>query len=206
MTSEDFFRKICTSHFTVRVRKGFLRVLLWEGVGDRIELQYILTPLLWPSALCLFRSPDAQPEARGLSLLLSAGFLYHILSLTGLRNYWEPRGPLRPGVAFPTISYQQPLRSPTQSGAPSPFGLVWLSLPHSVSNSTRSLSDFLSWPSYIIVQRPLNRPLNLWNGMFDCHQAEITVMKFRGHFLPIHQSMSVPWDFLPCFISSAKPA
>ena len=38
------------------------------------------------------------------------------------------------------------------------------------------LSDFLSWPSYIILQRPLNRLLDLWNGMFDRHQAEITVM------------------------------
>ena len=41
-------------------------------------------PLLWPSALCLSRSPDAQPEARGPSFLLSAGFVYHILSPTGL--------------------------------------------------------------------------------------------------------------------------
>ena len=29
----------------------------------------ILTPLLWPSALCLSRSHDTQPEARGLTLL-----------------------------------------------------------------------------------------------------------------------------------------
>ena len=42
--------------------------------------------------------------------------------------------------------------------------------------------------------------------MFDRHQAEITVMQFRGHSLPVHQSMSVPWDFLPCPISLAKPA
>ena len=42
--------------------------------------------------------------------------------------------------------------------------------------------------------------------MFDCHQAEITVMQFRGHSLPVHQSMSVSWDFLPCPISSAKHA
>ena len=27
--------------------------------------------------------------------------------------------------------------------------------------------------------------------MFDCHQAEITVMQFTGHSLPVHQSMSV---------------
>ena len=42
--------------------------------------------------------------------------------------------------------------------------------------------------------------------MFDHHQAEITVMQFTGHSLPVHQSMRVPWDFLPCPISSAKPA
>ena len=39
--SEDFFWKICTSHFIVRVRKGLLKVLLWEGVGDQTEMQYI---------------------------------------------------------------------------------------------------------------------------------------------------------------------
>ena len=42
--------------------------------------------------------------------------------------------------------------------------------------------------------------------MFDCHQVEITVMQFSGHSLPVYQSMSVSWDFLPCLISSAKHA
>ena len=37
--------------------------------------------------------------------------------------------------------------------------------------------------------------LNLWNGMFDRHQAEITVMQFTGHSLPVYLSMSIPWDF-----------
>ena len=184
-------------------------------------------PLLWPSALF---SRAAQPEAQGPSSLLDDGFLYCILSPTSLRNYWGPRGPLRPGVAFPTTSYQQLLWSPTHhglqgppppcflyhilsatsldpnsiDGPEGPIGRVWLSLPHLVSNS--NWSDFLSWPSYIIVQRPLNRPLNLWNGMFDRHQAEITVMQFRGHSLQVYQSTSVSWDFLPCPISSAKHA
>ena len=36
---------------------------------------------------------------------------------------------------------------------------------------------------------------HLWNGMCDFHQAEITVMQFTGHSLPVHQSMSIPWDF-----------
>ena len=87
----------------------------------------------------------------------------------------------------------------------SPTGLV--PKLHLVSiTSDLQLSDFLSWPSYIIVQRPLNRPLNLWNGMFDRHQAEITVMQFRGHSLPVHQSMRVSWAFTTShFISQIHP-
>ena len=33
--------------------------------------------------------------------------------------------------------------------------------------------------------------------MFDCHRAEITVMQFTGHSLPVHQSVTVPLDFNP---------
>ena len=136
-------------------------------------------PLLWPSTLCLSRCPDAQPEALG-STLQGAGFFtasyQHLL--------WTPthqvsRGPLRPGVAFPTTSRPSP--SPT---------LLQLELG-------------LSWLSYIIVQRPLDCPLDLWNSMIDRHPAEITVMQFTGHSLPVHQSMSVSWA-LTCLISSAK--
>ena len=102
----------------------------------------------------------------GLSFLLSTGFLYHIMSPTGLQNYWGPEGP---------------------------FGRVWLSLPHLGSDlSHPQLTDFLSSLSYIIVQSPTQS----LNGMFDRHQAEITVMQFRGHSLPVHQSMSVPWAFI----------
>ena len=68
-----------------------------------------------------------------------------------------------------------------------------------------NLTSCLDWV-YIIVERPLNRLLYLWNSMFDRHQAEITVMQFRGHSLLAHQSMSVSWAFLPCPISSAKSA
>ena len=164
----------------------------------------ILTPLLWPSSLGLSHSLDAQQEARGLSLLLSAGFVYHILSPTGLRNYWGSRGPLRPGVAFPTTSYQKLLWSPTHQVPKAPS--AGISLPHLISNfSGPQLSDFLSWLSYIIVRRPLNRPLNPWNGMFDRHQAEINVMQFRGHSLPVHQSMSVSWDFYLVLFRQPNP-
>ena len=88
------------------------------------------------------------------------------------------------------------------------IGLVWLSLPHLVYNSVRSLTVWpLSWLTYIIVQRPLSHLPDLWNRMFDRHQAEITVMQFIGHSLPVHQSMSVPWKFFTTshFISKFPP-
>ena len=43
--------------------------------------------------------------------------------------------------------------------------------------------------------------------MFDRHQAEITVTQFTGNSLPVHQSMSVPWDFtLSHLVSQAANA
>ena len=112
----------------------------------------------------------AQSEGRRPTLL-AAGLLYHNLSPTGLQ---------------------------TQSGVPKASSAGWwLSLPHLVSNSSdlqlvSKLTVVLSSPSYIIVQSPTQY---LCNGMFDCHQAEITVMQFTGHSLPVHQSMTVAWDF-----------
>ena len=43
--------------------------------------------------------------------------------------------------------------------------------------------------------------------MFNRHQAEITVMQFTGHSLPVHQSMGVPWEFfsLSHFVSQFPP-
>ena len=90
--------------------KGLCGVLLWEGVGDRTETAIFWPPLLWPSTLCLSRSPDAQPEAQRPTLL---GDLLHLIL-----NFSRP----------------QLIR------APRPQGLMWLSLPHlvynSISNST----------------------------------------------------------------------
>ena len=44
-----------------------------------------------------------------------------------------------------------------------------------------------------------------WNGLCDRHRAEITVMQFTGHSLPVPQSISVPWEFfLARPISSAN--
>ena len=177
---EDFFNKLFTSHFIVRVRKELLKVCVWEGVGDRTETSIFWPPLLWASR-CVF-----------LVLL--------ILN-------WRSRGPICWVMASFTASYQQPLWSPNSIGVPEcPLGRVWLFLPHLVYNSVWSPTLLQlpgtwlpSWLRYIIIQRPHDRPhdrpLDLWNRMFKRHQAEITVMQLIGHSLPVHQSMSVPWKF-----------
>ena len=111
--SEEFFRKVYISHFIARVRKGVTQGFRVRGSWRPNRTEIFWPPLLWPSTLCLSRSPDAQPEALG-STLLGAGFLYRILSASSL----DPNS----------------IRAPE-----GPFGQVWLSLPHLVSNSTPTL-------------------------------------------------------------------
>ena len=116
-TSEEFFRKIYTSQFISKVGKGCVGIYCQRELETEQNCN-ILTPLLWPTALCLSCSPGLLKR--------------------------RPRGPaLCWMTAFFTGSYQQLLWTPTQSGAPSPFGLAWLSLPHLVYNSVRSLTVWL---------------------------------------------------------------
>ena len=115
-----------------RVTQGFTVRGSWRPNKDC----NILTPLLWPSVLCLSHSPDAQPGSRGLSFLLSAGFLYHILSPTGLQNYWGAEGPFgREWLSLPhlvsDVSDPQLIRAPRAPAA-------GLSLPHLISNFSGS--------------------------------------------------------------------
>ena len=88
-------------------------------------------------------------------------------------------------------------RGPPRSGV--------LSLPHLVFSCLEFYWQLLWHPTqlnYIIIQRPHDRPLDLWNRMFNCHQAEITVMQFRGYSLPVHHC-SGRMGPSPCPISEA---
>ena len=175
MTNEDFFNKIYVPLSLFVTFERVTQGLRVRGSWRPNRNCNILTPLLWPSTLCFSRSPDAQPEAQRPTLLSD---LLHLIS-----NFSGPqlnRGPRAPSA--------------------------WCGFPYHISSITPSdLWLELSWLSYIIVQCPLSCLLDLWNRMFDRHQAEITVMQFTGHSLPVHQSMSVPWEFfLPRPISSAN--
>ena len=88
----------------------------------------------------------------------------------------RPRGPLCWVMAFFTASYQHLLWTPIQSGAPSPIGLVWLSL----RQSMRIPWEFSTSSHFISQFSPTLFPL-------------ITAIRMC-HFLPVHHS---EWHFWP---------
>ena len=144
-----------------------------RGSWRRTELQYI-DPHSYDRQHCVFLvlqgcstvSPEAQLSAE---CWLS---LPHLVTSWSLKILGAPRASLA-GSGFPYhILLETSLDPDTSGGPPGPLS-VWGGFPYHTRLQLQ-LSDFLSWLSYIIVQRLLNRPLNLWNGMFDRHQAEIT--------------------------------
>ena len=165
-TSEDVFIKICTSHFIVRVRKGFY----CERELETEHNYNILTPTLMAVSVVSFSFSRAaqRPTPQG------AGFLHCILSPTGLQTpSGVPRAPSA-GCSFPYHILCPTSLIPNSSGpqGPPPPGFFY----HILSATALDPNCLSSYHHRVIVQRPLSRPFNPWNGMFDRHQAEITVM------------------------------
>ena len=143
---------------------------------------------------------------RNFNILTSTLMAVNVMSFSFSRC--STGGPLCWVLAFFTASYRHFLWSSHSIGVPEgPVSRVWLSLPlSSITPSpaaTGTRTDLTSILTELYnSQRPLNRPL--WNRMFNRHQAEITVMQFTGHSLPVRQSMRVSWDFLTCPILLAN--
>ena len=184
-----------TKYLPPTLLQGFERVV--QGLRVRGSWRSNITPIfwppkLWPATLCLSRSSDAQPEPWGPLCWVLAFFTasYQHLLWTPIHQGF-PRAPSA-GCGFP---YH--ISSPTPSDLQLAVGLNWqlprrTQLPTQLARRTQL--------RYIIIRRPLD----LWNRMFNRHQAEITVMQFRGHSLPVCQSMRVSWDFLACPILLAN--
>ena len=70
-----------------------------------------------------------------------------------------------------------------------PLGQVWPSLPHLISNPLGVCWQLLWDPNSTELNNnstPTRSPTGSLNRMFNRHQAEITVMQFRGYSLPVH--------------------
>ena len=120
----------------------------------------------------------------------SAGWwlsLRHLISIFYGSQLIRAQRPLRPDVAFPTTSCVQ-LNSSALCSIFRPY--ITFKLPRGDMDTPPRLRNFF-W--YLAIA--MCRFRYLWNCLCDRHQAEITVMQFTGHSLPVRQSMSVPWEF-----------
>ena len=112
----------------------YCNVCVWEGVGDRTELQYIDLHSYGRQRCVFLVLQDCSTGGPGAHL--SAGWW---LSLLHLITNWSPklhrgsRGPLQPGVAFPTTSCLRRLWSPTHQGPRGPLrpGVAFPTTSHS---------------------------------------------------------------------------
>ena len=112
--------------------KRLFKVCVWEGAGDRTETAIFWPPLLWPSTLCLSRSPGLlNRRPRGPLCLV----ICNILSATSLRP--NSIGGPRAHSAWCCLPYHTSSTSvsnstATHQGPQGSFGLMWLYLPHLV--------------------------------------------------------------------------
>ena len=136
-TQEAFFMNIFTSHFIVRVRKGYSRFACERELETEHNCN-ILTPTLiavsvvsFSLSWCSTRCPEAHSAGWWLSLL-------HLIS-----NFSGPQTP----SGFPR---------PPSAGCGYPYHNS--SITPSQLQLELELSWPLSWLSYIIVQRPHRSP------------------------------------------------
>ena len=120
----------------------------------------ILTPKLWPSALCLSRSPGLLKRSHGVH---SAGCWLYLLQLV----YFTPT---LLATSFCSIRRLY----------------ITFKLPRGDMDTPPRLRNFVR---YLAIGMCHFR--YLWNGLCDRHRVEITVMLFRGHSLPVRQSLKV---------------
>ena len=155
--------------------KGLLKVLLWEGVGDRTELHHI--------------DPNSYGHQRCVFLVL-------------LMLNRRPGGSAFCWLSLPHLLSN--LSDLQLTGGPeAPSAGCWLSLPLLVSNfSYLQLTDFLSSPSYIIVQSPTQSlEWHVWSSSSgnNCHAVHSSLSSGASVY-------ECTMGFLPCPIFSAKPA
>ena len=102
-TQEDFFNKICTSHFIVRVRKIYSRFACERELETEQKLQYF-DPHSYGRQRCVFLVLLLlNRRLRGPLCWLMAFFTASYQQLPWTPTHQSPKAP-RPDVAFLTIS------------------------------------------------------------------------------------------------------
>ena len=184
-TSDTVLRKIYLSLY--------LKGCVWEKELETEQKSNILTPTLMAISVVSFSfSRASQPGAWGPSL---SGTCSHpsIFSPTGLQTHWGSRGPLLPhgGFLYNILSLTHLISNSLllNRGPGGPF--CWV-----LAFSTASCLQLTDSPTpwFPVFTELYNSSIAHSVFGMAC-LIVITVMQFTGHSLPVHQSMSVPWDF-----------
>ena len=155
------YKNIYLSLYCKGSKKGYSRF----ACERELETEHnwnILTPMLWSATLCLSRSPLDPNSIRAPE----SPFGRVRLSLPHLHSNWHSNST----VLFCSI------RRP----------YITCKLPRGDMDTPPRLCNFFR---YLAIGMCHFR--YLWNGLCDRHRAEITVMQFKGHSLPVGQSMKV---------------
>ena len=160
-TQEDFFIKYFTSHFICKVSKRVTQNLRVRG-SWRPNITEIFWPQRYGRQRCVFLVLHGCSTGALESNLLGAGFPYYIASISDSNYTACPQ--LYSPVSFcsirrPYITFKLPRGD--------------LDTPPRLRNFFRYLATGMCHFRY------------LWNGLCNRHRAEIAVMQFRGHSLPV---------------------
>ena len=130
-------------------------------------------PLLWPSVLCLSRSPgllNQRPRGPALGWMM-AFFTASYQQLLWTPTHQGPQGPHRPGVAFPTTSRLQ-------------LQLSLTVLTELYNSSTPTLSPNQSWEWHVWSSSSGNnchavqRSLSSGVSVYECTMGFFTLSHF----------------------------
>ena len=170
-TQEDFFIKI---YIPLTLLQRFKKVVC--GFTVRGSWRPSITEIFWPPSYgrqhCVLLVLQGCSNGALESTLLGAGFPYYTSSVPVSKSTRLSSTPLAATQLSSFCSIRRPY--------------ITFKLPHGDMDMPLRLCNFFR---YLAIGMCLFR--YLWNGLCDRHRAEITVMQFRGHSLPVRQSMRV---------------
>ena len=170
MTQEDFFIKYFTSNLICKVPKRVTQSLRVRG-SWRPNITEIFWPWSYGRQRCVFLVLHGCSTGAPST---GCGFPYHISSPTGTRTQ------LFTGSSNSTVLLLACLPSVQF------VGHITFKLPRGDNDTPPRLRNFFRY-----LATGMCHFRYFWNGWCDSHRAEIIVMQFRGHSLPVRQSMRV---------------
>ena len=131
-------------------------------------------------AVCLSRSPGLLNRGPGAQLSAESLFTARSRILLQALNCNCSIGGPKGLLCWVLFSLQHPISNSLELPV---YWFILLFYAHSISSH--------NWPTEYATSAVFGI------AYFDHHQVEITVMQFTGHPLPVHQFVTVPWDFNP---------